>query len=94
MACITVPAFAGLAMWSSVCTTGHLRLPTVMRHISVLEEAGLITTFKEGRTRTCALVPEAYEPARNWLDGQRAIWDARLDRLDGFVTKAMKERKT
>lgn len=71
-----------------------LRLPTVMRHVSVLEEAGLITTLKEGRTRTCALVPEAYEPARNWLDAQRAIWDARLDRLDAFVTKAMKERKT
>jgi DNA-binding transcriptional ArsR family regulator len=70
-----------------------LRLPTVMRHIAVLEEAGLITTSKEGRIRTCALVPEAYEPARNWLDVQRAIWDARLDRLDAFVMKAMKERK-
>ena len=70
-----------------------LSLPTVMRHIAVLEEAGLITTSKKGRIRTCALVPEAYEPARNWLDVQRAIWDARLDRLDAFVMKAMKERK-
>jgi DNA-binding transcriptional ArsR family regulator len=69
----------------------RLRLPTVMRHLSVLEEAGLITTSKEGRTRTCAMVPEALDPMRTWLDEQRANWEARLDRLDAFVMKAMKE---
>lgn len=68
-----------------------LSLPTVMRHISVLEEAGLIATAKDGRVRTCAIVPEALEPARTWLDQQRAIWDSRLDRLEAFALKAMKE---
>ncbi|MEP9351145.1 metalloregulator ArsR/SmtB family transcription factor [Xanthobacter sp. KR7-225] len=67
-----------------------LRLPTVMRHLSVLEEAGLIATAKDGRVRTCAIRPEALEPARTWLDDQRAIWEARLDRLDAFVTNVMK----
>lgn len=43
-----------------------------MRHLSVLEEAGLIDTFKEGRVRICAIVPGALEPARTWLDEQRA----------------------
>jgi DNA-binding transcriptional ArsR family regulator len=70
-----------------------LRLPTVMRHLSVLEGAGLITTSKDGRIRTCAIVPEALDPMRRWIDEQRAIWEARLDRLDAFVTKAMKEGK-
>lgn len=69
-----------------------LRLPTVMRHLSVLEEAGLIATSKDGRVRTCAIVPEALEPVRTWLDEQRAIWEAHLDRLDAFVMKVMKER--
>jgi DNA-binding transcriptional ArsR family regulator len=69
-----------------------LRLPTVMRHLSVLEEAGLITTSKDGRIRTCAIVPEALDPVRTWLDEQRAIWEARLDRLDAFVMNVMKER--
>ena len=69
-----------------------LRLPTVMRHLSVLGEAGLIATSKEGRVRTCAIVPEALAPVRSWLDEQRAIWEARLDRLDNYVTKLMKER--
>lgn len=68
-----------------------LRLPTVMRHISVLEEAGLIATSKDGRVRTCAIVPEALEPVRTWLDEQRAIWEARLDRLEAFAMKDMKE---
>jgi DNA-binding transcriptional ArsR family regulator len=69
-----------------------LRLPTVMRHLAVLEEAGLIATAKDGRTRTCALVPEAFTPAQSWLDEQRAIWDSRLDRLEAFVMTVMKEQ--
>lgn len=69
-----------------------LRLPTVMRHLSVLEEAGLIATAKDGRIRTCAIVPEALEPARTWMDQQRAIWETRLDRFDVFVASVMKER--
>ncbi len=70
-----------------------LRLPTVMRHLSVLEEAGLIVTAKDGRVRTCAIVPDALEPARTWLDEQRSIWEGRLDRLDALAIKALKERK-
>lgn len=68
-----------------------LRLPTVMRHLSVLQEAGLIATSKDGRIRTCAIVPEALEPVRAWLDEQRTMWEARLDRLEAFVTKMTKE---
>ncbi len=68
-----------------------LRLPTVMRHLAVLEEAGLIATAKDGRVRTCALVPGALEPARNWLDEQRTLWESRLDRLEALALKAMKD---
>ncbi|MEC9346878.1 MAG: metalloregulator ArsR/SmtB family transcription factor [Pseudomonadota bacterium] len=69
-----------------------LRLPTVMRHLAVLEEAGLIRSAKVGRVRTCALVPEALAPARSWLDDQRAIWEGRLDRLEALAMQAMKDR--
>jgi DNA-binding transcriptional ArsR family regulator len=70
-----------------------LRLPTVMRHLSVLQEAGLIATSKDGRIRTCAIVPEALGPVRTWIDEQRAIWESRLDRLDAYVMNVMKERE-
>jgi len=70
-----------------------LRLPTVMRHLAVLEETGLITTSKDGRTRTCAFVPEALDPVRTWVDEQRGVWEARLDRLDAFVMTVMKDKE-
>ena len=69
-----------------------LRLPTVMRHLSVLEQAGLIATYKDGRVRTCAILPEALAPVRIWLDDQRALWEDRLDRLDAYVMTLMQER--
>ena len=68
-----------------------LRLPTVVRHLSVLEEAGLIVTSKEGRVRTCTLVPEALDPARDWIEDHRAIWEGRLDRLEAFVRNTGKD---
>jgi DNA-binding transcriptional ArsR family regulator len=68
------------------------RLPTIMRHLSVLEEAGLVATAKDGRVRSCAFVPAALEPMRGWLDEQRAVWEARLDRLDDYVMTLIKEK--
>jgi DNA-binding transcriptional ArsR family regulator len=70
-----------------------LKLPTVLRHLSVLEAAELVTTQKDGRVRSCAFQPQALSPMRDWMDAQRATWEARLDRLDDYVMKLMKERK-
>lgn len=82
----------GPAPVSELAGPTGLRLPTVMRHLSVLEEAGLIASAKDGRVRTCAIVPEALAPVRGWLDEQRDIWEARLDRLDDYVAKLMEDR--
>lgn len=83
---------AGPAPVTELAAPTGLRLPTVMRHLSVLEEAGLIATSKDGRVRSCAIVPEALAPVRTWLDEQRNIWESRLDRLDSYVMKIMEER--
>lgn len=83
---------AGPARVTDLSGPTGLRLPTVMRHLSVLEEAGLIASSKEGRVRTCAMLPEALEPAQAWLDEQRAVWNARLDRLEALAIKMMQER--
>lgn len=83
----------GPAPVSELAGPTGLRLPTVMRHLSVLEEAGLIATAKDGRVRSCAIVPEALTPIRTWLDEQRDIWESRLDRLDDYVIRLMEERK-
>ncbi|MBJ2151375.1 helix-turn-helix transcriptional regulator [Paracoccus sp. IB05] len=84
----------GSAPVTELANPTGLSLPTVMRHLSVLEDAGLIATSKTGRVRSCAIVPEALAPMQTWLDGQRDLWEARLDRLDDYVMQLMKERET
>ena len=58
-----------------------LALPTVMRHLAVLEEAALISTQKTGRTRMCSARPETLAATAQWLAEQRAVWEQRTDRL-------------
>lgn len=82
----------GPAPVSALAAPTGLRLPTVMRHLSVLETAGLVTTAKDGRVRSCAIVPAALDPLSRWLENQRALWEARLDRLDAYVNHLMKDR--
>lgn len=84
----------GPARVTTLADPTGLKLPTVLRHLSVLEAAGLVTTQKDGRVRSCAFQPQALAPMGVWLEEQRAIWEGRLDRLDDYVTKLMKERKT
>lgn len=77
----------------SELAAGHdMSLPSFMGHIAKLEAAGLIGSEKDGRVRTCRLCPTALAPARDWLDAQRSLWEARLDRLDDYVTTLIKER--
>jgi hypothetical protein len=56
-----------------------------MKHIRLLEESGWIQTRKVGRVRTCSLEKKAFRAADSWLAGQRALWEARFDRLDALV---------
>ena len=51
-----------------------------------------ICTRGGGRVRTCALVPGAFAPARDWLSAQKDLWTARLDRFDAFVTQLAKDQ--
>ena len=82
----------GPATTSALAEPFDMALPSFMGHLKKLEEGGLIETTKSGRIRTCALKPEALMPARDWIEEQREIWQARLDRLDDYVTKLMKDR--
>ncbi len=81
----------GPAAVSDLAAPTGLRLPTVMRHLAVLETAGLVSKTTGGRVRSCAFVPAALDPVRGWLETQRAAWEGRLDRLDDYVTQLMKE---
>ncbi|MDQ6745447.1 MAG: metalloregulator ArsR/SmtB family transcription factor [Actinomycetota bacterium] len=58
-----------------------MSLPAVVQHLRVLEDAGLISSEKVGRVRTCRLAPEVLRRAESWIASQRTAWERRLDRL-------------
>jgi DNA-binding transcriptional ArsR family regulator len=71
-----------------------MALPSLMKHLSILESCGLIETEKIGRVRTCALHTASLETIEAWLAAQREIWERRLDRLELYVEKLKKEEKS
>ena len=68
-----------------------IKLPAVMKHLDVLDEAGLITRSKLGRTVTVRLSPEPMRQAMSWLRRYERFWSGSLDQLaaygDGFFTR-------
>jgi DNA-binding transcriptional ArsR family regulator len=69
-----------------------MALPSFVQHLAVLENCGLVRSRKTGRVRTFQLVPQPLEAAERWMVEQRAIWERRLDQLDGYL-KDLKERE-
>ena len=63
----------------------HMTLTGMKKHVDVLERAGLVTTEKVGRVRTCKLGPRRLEEETVWLERYRQLWDLRFDELDKVV---------
>ena len=76
---------------SALAAPYPMALPSFMKHIAVLERCGVIRSNKTGRVRTCELAPKALTQAERWLAGQRAVWEARSDRLVAFVEQHHQE---
>ena len=77
----------GPATVSELAKPFRMSLPSVVQHLQVLEESGLIKTQKVGRVRTCKIVPKALISAEEWIAHQRALWEGRLDRLEAYLDK-------
>lgn len=77
---------SGPAPVSELAAPHAMALPSFLKHLKVLEAAGWIASDKAGRIRTCRLRPETAKAAEGWLGEQRLLWEARLDRLDAFLT--------
>ena len=63
----------------------HMSLTGMKKHVGVLEQAGLVTTEKVGRVRTCKLGVRRLEEEAAWIERYRQLWDARFDELDKVV---------
>jgi DNA-binding transcriptional ArsR family regulator len=71
----------------------HMTLTGMKKHVGVLEQAGLVTTQKVGRVRTCRLGGRGLEEEAAWLDRHRRLWAARFDDLDKVVDE-LKRKET
>ena len=71
----------------------HMTLTGMKKHVGVLEQAGLVTTEKVGRVRTCKLGLCRLEEEAAWIEKYRQLWDARFDALDRVVEELKRKEK-
>jgi DNA-binding transcriptional ArsR family regulator len=71
----------------------HMTLTGMKKHVAVLEQAGLVTTKKVGRVRTCKLGLSGLDEEAAWIDRYRQLWDARFDALDTVVQELKQQEK-
>ena len=71
----------------------RMTLTGIKKHVGVLEQAGLVTTEKVGRVRTCKLGPRRLEEEGAWIERYRQRWDARFDALDEVVEELKRKER-
>ncbi|HEY2516821.1 MAG TPA: metalloregulator ArsR/SmtB family transcription factor [Polyangiaceae bacterium] len=71
----------------------HMTLTGMKKHVGVLEQAGLVTTEKVGRVRTCKLGPRRLEQESTWIERYRQLWAARFDELDEVIEELKRKEK-
>lgn len=69
-----------------------MALPSVLKHLRVLEESGLVRSEKTGRVRTYHIETAALRQVERWVADRRAYWNDRFDRLERLVSDAPKSR--
>jgi DNA-binding transcriptional ArsR family regulator len=71
----------------------EMTLTGMKKHVAVLEQAGLVTTEKVGRVRTCKLGLRRMEEEAAWIERYRQLWAARFDELDKVVEELKRKEK-
>jgi DNA-binding transcriptional ArsR family regulator len=72
----------------------HMTLTGMKKHVGVLEQAGLVTTEKVGRVRTCRLGRRRLEEETAWIEKYRQLWASRFDELDKVVEELKRKEKS
>ena len=79
---------------SALAAPFPMALPSFLKHLAVLEASGVVRSRKQGRVRTCELVPRRLGEAEDWLCEQRSLWESRSDRMVDFVENLHREEVT
>jgi DNA-binding transcriptional ArsR family regulator len=80
---------------TELCAAMPMSRIGVMKHLAILEQAGLITTRKVGRTKLHFLRPAPLQEVASWLEPYRRRWNERMDRLEDLIdrTRASEQAK-
>jgi len=71
----------------------HMTLTGMKKHVGVLEQAGLVTTKKVGRVRTCRLGISRLEEEAAWIEKYLQLWNARFEELDKLLGELKEKEK-
>jgi DNA-binding transcriptional ArsR family regulator len=83
----------GDASITDLASKFHMTLTGMKKHVSVLEQAGLVATRKVGRVRTCRLGAARLEAEVAWIETYRQLWAARFNALDKVVEQLKQQEK-
>jgi DNA-binding transcriptional ArsR family regulator len=72
----------------------HLKLPTVSKHLKVLQRAGLVSQSRKAQWRPCKLETEPLREVADWVDRYRRIWDERFNQLDNYLVELQTKERT
>lgn len=84
----------GQASITEIAKPYRMSLPAVMKHVRVLEHAGLISQQKIGRTRHCQLAAKPLQDAENWISQYRQFWEGTFDSLERFLSQPEDQSET
>lgn len=77
----------GPASASELARPLTLALPSVMKHLAVLETSGMVSSQKAGRVRTYRLAPDAFEALEAWVGERKRAWHRQFDMLDAYLAQ-------
>jgi DNA-binding transcriptional ArsR family regulator len=73
---------------SALAKPYRMSLPAVMKHVRVLEQAGLVSQKKAGRTRFCQLAAKPLQDAEDWIAQYRKFWEGTFDSLERYLSQS------
>lgn len=76
----------GEATVSELAEPFDLRLPTISKHLKVLQQASLVSQTRKAQWRPCRLEGAALKEVAEWVWNYRSFWEVSFDRLDEFLT--------
>ena len=84
---------SGEASVSELAEPFAVSLPAITKHLKVLERAGLITRTREAQWRPCQLDAKPLRDIAEYLEPYRRFWEARLDRMEGYLRQLQAKEK-